>query len=100
MPEVRLVDLDIIKRFSLAVRRDSVPAEEVLASLDASRAVVVAALGRRTTPRPAAARGRTGTKQAAPAAAARKARKAPTKAAAAPKKAVAKTTTRRRAPGS
>lgn len=44
MGEVRLVDLDVIRRFSLAVRRDTVPAEELLASLDASRAVVLAAL--------------------------------------------------------
>jgi hypothetical protein len=59
MADVRLVDLDVIKRFSLAVRRDAVPAEELLASLDASRAVVLAALSedaparprpRRTTP--------------------------------------------------
>lgn len=45
MPDVRLVDLDVIKRFSLAVRRDTVPAEEILESLDASRAVVLAAMG-------------------------------------------------------
>ena len=45
MPDVRLVDLDVIKRFSLAVRRDAVPAEELLSSLDASRAVVIEALG-------------------------------------------------------
>jgi hypothetical protein len=45
VPDVRLVDLDVIKRFSLAVRRDTVPAEELLASLDASRATVLRALG-------------------------------------------------------
>jgi hypothetical protein len=44
MPDVRLVDLEVIKRFSLAVRRDTVPAEELLEAIDASRAVVVAAL--------------------------------------------------------
>ena len=44
MADVRLVDLDIIRRFSLAVRCDAAPAEELLAALDASRAVVEAAL--------------------------------------------------------
>jgi hypothetical protein len=88
MPEVRLVDLDVIKRFSLAVRRDSVPAEELLESLDASRAVVEAAMrgSRRSaaTPSKAAAPSKTTRKAAATG-------KAPKKAA---------TATRRRAPGS
>lgn len=44
MPDVRLVDLEVIKRYSLAVRRDLVPAEELLAALDASRATVLAAM--------------------------------------------------------
>jgi len=44
MPDVRLVDLEVIKRYSLAVRRDSVPADELLAALDASRDVVLAAM--------------------------------------------------------
>ena len=44
MADVRLVDLDVIKRYSLAVRQESAPAEEVLAALDASREAVVAAL--------------------------------------------------------
>jgi len=44
--EVRLVDLEVIKRFSLAVRRDMVPADELLEVLDASRATVLAAMGR------------------------------------------------------
>ena len=44
MPEVRLVDLDVINRYSLLVRHDAAPADELLASLDASRAVVLAAL--------------------------------------------------------
>jgi hypothetical protein len=43
--DVRLVDLEVIKRYSLAVRRDVVPAAELLAALDASRAFVVAAMG-------------------------------------------------------
>ena len=44
MGDVRLVDLEIIKRYSLAVRRDTVPAGELLEALDASRVLVVAAL--------------------------------------------------------
>ena len=44
MVDVRLVDLEVIKRYSLAVRRDSVPAAELLEALDASRSVVAAAL--------------------------------------------------------
>ena len=46
MPDVRLVDLEVIKRYSLAIRRDAVPAEELLDALEASRATVLAALGR------------------------------------------------------
>lgn len=45
MPDVRLVDLEVIKRYSLAVRRDAVPADELLAALDTSRATVLAAMG-------------------------------------------------------
>lgn len=55
MRDVRLVDLEVIKRYSLAVRRDAVPADELLAALDASRATVLAAMDE---PKPAAARGR------------------------------------------
>jgi hypothetical protein len=55
MPDVRLVDLDVIKRYSLAVRQESAPAEELLAALDASRDIVLAALGRpRRRPRKSA----------------------------------------------
>ena len=43
--EVRLVDLEVIKRYSLAVRQESAPAEDLLAVLDASRDAVLAALG-------------------------------------------------------
>lgn len=43
--EVRLVDLDVIKRYSLAVRQEWAPAEEVLAVLDATRDAVLHALG-------------------------------------------------------
>lgn len=45
MTDVRLVDLDLIKRYSLAVRQESAPAEELLAVLDATREQVVAAMG-------------------------------------------------------
>ena len=44
MVDVRLVDLEVIKRYSLAVRRDTVPATELLAALDASRALVAAVI--------------------------------------------------------
>ena len=44
MADVRLVDLEVIKRYSLAVRRDTVPADEVLEALDASRAHVALSL--------------------------------------------------------
>ena len=44
MVDVRLVDLEVIKRYSLAVRRDTVPAAELLEALDASRAAVIAAI--------------------------------------------------------
>ena len=44
MVDVRLVDLEVIKRYSLAVRRDTVPAAELLEALDASRALVAAAI--------------------------------------------------------
>ena len=50
MADVRLVDLEVIKRYSLAVRHDTVPAEEVLAALEASLEVVLAALGRTGAP--------------------------------------------------
>ena len=42
--EVRLVDLEVIKRYSLAVRQESAPAEDLLAALDASRDAVLALL--------------------------------------------------------
>ncbi|HWW53850.1 MAG TPA: hypothetical protein VNY84_08775 [Acidimicrobiales bacterium] len=50
MQEVRLVDLDVINRYSLLVRHDAAPADELLASLDASRAVVLAALAQAKAP--------------------------------------------------
>lgn len=48
MDDVRLVDLEVIRRYSLAVRQETAPAEELLAVLDASRKVVLAALNERS----------------------------------------------------
>ena len=48
--EVRLVDLEVIKRYSLAVRQESAPAEDLLAALDASRDAVLALLDRPAKP--------------------------------------------------
>jgi hypothetical protein len=48
--DVKLVDLDVIRRYSLAIRQETAPAEEVLAVLDASREVVLAALDRPAAP--------------------------------------------------
>jgi hypothetical protein len=45
MADVNLVDLEVIRRYSLAVRQATAPAEEVLAALDASREIVVRAMG-------------------------------------------------------
>src|SRR6185295_6567101 len=44
--DVRLVDLEVLKRFSLVLRREFADAEDVLAALDTSRSIVLAALGR------------------------------------------------------
>ena len=44
MADVNLVDLEVIKRYSLAIRQESAPADEVLAVLDLSREVVLAAM--------------------------------------------------------
>jgi len=93
MAEVRLVDLELIKRYSLAVRRDTVDAEELLAVLDASRAMVAAVIaGQPATPRtPTKAATKTPTR-----AAARTPTKAPTKT---PGKTPTKARTRRPAGG-
>jgi hypothetical protein len=48
--EVRLVDLEVIKRYSLAVRQESAPAEDLLAALDASRDAVLATMGAAAKP--------------------------------------------------
>lgn len=49
--EVRLVDLDVVKRYSLAVRQETAPADEVLAALDSSRALVQAVIDAAPAPR-------------------------------------------------
>jgi len=43
MADVRLVDLDVFKRYSLAIRQESAPMDELLAVLEATRAQVEAA---------------------------------------------------------
>jgi len=44
MADVNLVDLEVIKRYSLAIRQESAPADEVLAVLELSRDAVLAAI--------------------------------------------------------
>ena len=44
MADVNLVDLEVIKRYSLAIRQESAPADEVLAVLELSREAVLAAV--------------------------------------------------------
>ncbi|HVM39905.1 MAG TPA: hypothetical protein VM618_03885 [Acidimicrobiia bacterium] len=56
MAEVRLVDLEIIKRFSLAVRAEYADADELLEALEASRRTVERA-ARSTTGSSASRRG-------------------------------------------
>jgi hypothetical protein len=51
--EVRLVDLEVIKRYSLAVRQESAPAEDLLAALDHSRDAVLAAMAPAPAPKTA-----------------------------------------------
>jgi hypothetical protein len=51
--EVRLVDLEVIKRYSLAVRQESAPAEDLLAALEHSRDAVLAAMTPAPAPAPA-----------------------------------------------
>lgn len=52
--EVRLVDLEVIKRYSLAVRQETAEAEDLLAALDASREMVLASLPPIEEPEPEA----------------------------------------------
>jgi hypothetical protein len=51
--DVRLPDLETIRRFSIAVRSEHAPAEQVLEALEMDLAKVQQALGRRTAARPA-----------------------------------------------
>ena len=44
MADVNLVDLEVIKRYSLAIRQESAPADEVLAVLELSRQAVLSAM--------------------------------------------------------
>ena len=44
MADVNLVDLEVIKRYSLAIRQESAPADEVLAVLELSRDAVLATM--------------------------------------------------------
>ena len=55
MADVRLVDLEVIKRYSLAIRQESAPAVEVLAAITARRL---------PSSRPAAPRAATAVKKA------------------------------------
>ena len=79
MGDVRLVDLDVIKRYSLAVREEWVDAEELLGVLDASRDEVLAAMGGSRSTRPARPAGSTraakSARQPAPKAATTRSRK-------------------------
>jgi hypothetical protein len=65
MAEVRLVDLEVIKQFSLAVRQEFASADALLAALDADRARVLAALDAERPPEPARPAKRTAAKKSA-----------------------------------
>jgi len=56
--DVRLPDLETIRRFSIAVRSEHAPAEQVLEALEMDIQAVRQAMGGRA-PRPAAPRART-----------------------------------------
>ena len=62
---IRLVDLEFIKRYSLAVRQEWVPTDELLAVLDATRDEVQAALTARQATAAPKPRGRTRRRAAA-----------------------------------
>ena len=59
MEDVRLPDLETIRRFSIAVRSEHAPADQVLEALEMDLQAVRQALGRGGAARPAAARTRT-----------------------------------------
>jgi hypothetical protein len=50
--DVRLPDLETIRRFSIAVRSEHAPAEQVLEALEMDLAKIQQALGRTAAPRP------------------------------------------------
>ena len=56
MADVNLVDLEVIKRYSLAIRQESAPADEVLAVLELSRDAVLVAMAASPKPRKAPAK--------------------------------------------
>ena len=56
MEDVRLPDLETIRRFSIAVRSEHAPVEEVLEALKADLQAVQQALGRRAPAAPARTR--------------------------------------------
>ena len=51
MADVRLVDLEVFKRYSLAIRQESAPVEEVLAVLESTRRQIESAMAARATER-------------------------------------------------
>lgn len=93
MADVNLVDLEVIKRYSLAIRQESAPADEVLAVLELSREAVLAAVAAQPSNRKAAAPKKAPTRVTAKPAPAKKAVKAAKKVV---KKAAKKASTTRR----
>jgi hypothetical protein len=87
MADVNLVDLEVIKRYSLAIRQESAPADEVLAVLELSRDAVLAAMAAEPRPRKAPAPKRAAAKVPAKRAPAKKVAKAVKKGAKGAKKA-------------
>lgn len=59
MDDVRLPDLETIRRFSIAVRSEHAPAEEVIEALEADLEKLRQASGRRTTRAASGSRTRT-----------------------------------------
>lgn len=79
MPDVRLVDLELIRRYSLAIRQESADAAEVMKLLDADRAHLERLMRpRRSSAASARARSKAGSKAGSKAKSATKA-KAPTR---------------------
>jgi len=87
MADVNLVDLEVIKRYSLAIRQESAPADEVLAVLELSRDAVLAVMAAEPRAKKAAAPKRAAAKVPAKRAPAKKVAKAVKKAAKGAKKA-------------